>query len=606
MDAYAEQFLSALLHDKPPDQYILLWENHAKTKDDKAPKVSLWFQGCNEAVKHVYNGGSKCNLYVGCGLSAKDLGQHRRARANEVSGIPGLWLDCDLDGPAHEKPNLPKTREEIDKLIASFPLKPTIIVNSGHGFQYWWVFDKFWLFGSEEDRQKAATLASRFMSYMRATAHSLGFDLDMVHDLSRVMRIPGSINHKPPVAPVTIESINCQYYSVQTVAAIVDQCISKIEPGLLEQKGTRPATVVPATGNVPFTLNSDAQPPTDKFDVLAANNENFLMSWNKQRRDFKDQSASSYDMSLATMAFAANWTIQEVVNLLIAFRREHNLDLKLRQDYYLRTVNVAMQGVKKDAALESLSYLAHTKPSSPADHKERIKQAVDSLSQIIGIRIIRILKYTVDPPEYRLIGQKTDSFDGEIHIGPIQHLIEQHYFRRKIADATGIFMRSVHKDRWPDVAQALLNACEIESTGAESSNKGLVESWLTMYLQHNEPMYDPQTAIVAHRPFFMKNSFFLFGIEFRKYVNQFCRDNIAQKGLGILLREYGFEPRQMNFKSDTKYISRYLWEMPIGADTTIDSSIDHALLNEANRQREEEQKLKDEERIAKEKKFDDY
>ena len=93
-----------------------------------------------------------------------------------------------------------------------------------------------------------------------------------------------------------------------------------------------------------FDLSPSAEPPAEKFMRLCEIDSGFKGPGNTPGRTSKTSQASSYDLSLATKALAASWTGQEVVNLLIAHRRRHNADLKLRKDYYERTLNLAMTG----------------------------------------------------------------------------------------------------------------------------------------------------------------------------------------------------------------------------------------------------------------------
>ena len=46
---------------------------------------------------------------------------------------------------------------------------------------------------------------------------------------------------------------------------------------------------------------------------------------------------------MATMAMQAGWSDQEVVNLLICWRRKHDHDLKLRENYYVVTLEKAKE-----------------------------------------------------------------------------------------------------------------------------------------------------------------------------------------------------------------------------------------------------------------------
>ena len=90
-----------------------------------------------------------------------------------------------------------------------------------------------------------------------------------------------------------------------------------------------------------FELDPEALPPAEKWQALQASDPRVLLSWSREREDFQDQSPSTYDLSLAAFAVRAEWADQEIVDLLIAGRREHGDKLKLRVDYYERTIRHA-------------------------------------------------------------------------------------------------------------------------------------------------------------------------------------------------------------------------------------------------------------------------
>jgi hypothetical protein len=103
----------------------------------------------------------------------------------------------------------------------------------------------------------------------------------------------------------------------------------------------------------PVRLRWDAEPPAEKFELLAMIEPRFERSYRRRRPDLLDQSDSSCDYSLALFAFAAGWTCQEVADLLIAGRREHGDISKpgkaLRRDYTERTLLRALLTVARRA-----------------------------------------------------------------------------------------------------------------------------------------------------------------------------------------------------------------------------------------------------------------
>jgi hypothetical protein len=190
-------FLRALWPD-PPEGFFLLWL--------RANKRSLWFPSGNledlaaAAVKHA----ARTDVYVGCGLSPSDNGPNNRCKADDVIAIPGLWADVDIQGDAHKKKELPPDADSALSLIQKMPLPASLVVYTGHGLQPWWLFKEPWIFESEEERRQAAALLIALQAHLHTLAEDHGWKLDAVHDLARILRPPGTKNHKvDPVVPVT-------------------------------------------------------------------------------------------------------------------------------------------------------------------------------------------------------------------------------------------------------------------------------------------------------------------------------------------------------------------------------------------------------------------
>jgi hypothetical protein len=90
------------------------------------------------------------------------------------------------------------------------------------------------------------------------------------------------------------------------------------------------------TDNLPLTVDPDAQPPFGKFGSLYRKVPLFARLW---RREITPKgSQSGYNLCLATLAAAEDWTDSEIVGLLIAHRRAGGGRPKLRPDYYARTL----------------------------------------------------------------------------------------------------------------------------------------------------------------------------------------------------------------------------------------------------------------------------
>jgi hypothetical protein len=305
------RFLELLFGDKPDKDYILLFV--------LPDKVSYWYKAVGTAAVIVSDFQGK-NVYVGVGTSPKNYGSRHRCKADDISGIVGMWADIDFAGAMHKKQNLPPTMEDGQKLLAEMGLQPTVVVNSGHGLQAWWLFKEPWVFDTPEERERAQAMCRRWSATLKARAGAHGWDADSVWDLARVLRVPGSVNVKDPDNPVPVRLIamneSARYSEDDFEAVMIDEKATA-------EMGRRMAAAVTVDNSGPLNLRSDAQPPFDKFEILSSIEPKFMGSWNRTRKDFQDQSASSYDLSLATYALAAGWSDQETANLLIASRRKH-------------------------------------------------------------------------------------------------------------------------------------------------------------------------------------------------------------------------------------------------------------------------------------------
>src|SRR6266853_1039012 len=196
------EFLKLLWQNMPEHLFILIWALVGKT--------SYWYRDLTEAAALV--SAHRTDVYTGVGLSSKDYGATKRCPSGEVAGLAGVWADLDLKSKAHPK-ELPSTIEEALTILPQ-SLPPTIITSTGNGLQSWWLFKEPWIFKSDQDREDAASLNSRFQTRLRDNAHQRGWSFERLSDLARVLRIPGTINAKDPNNPkdVTVYSSTDRRY----------------------------------------------------------------------------------------------------------------------------------------------------------------------------------------------------------------------------------------------------------------------------------------------------------------------------------------------------------------------------------------------------------
>ena len=94
---------------------------------------------------------------------------------NGVSRVTHLWADIDWK-------DFPRGQAEADEAIRSFPLKPSIIVSSGHGYHLYWRL------------LEPTPAAIEIEGYLKGIAKALGADRAAA-ELARILRVPGRFNY---------------------------------------------------------------------------------------------------------------------------------------------------------------------------------------------------------------------------------------------------------------------------------------------------------------------------------------------------------------------------------------------------------------------------
>ena len=234
-----EEFLTYLWGPKPPGK-ILIW-----TMPDK---LSYWFHrpaGVNALVKASPNK----DFYAGMALAPATLHTARRTKAHQTTAIPALWADVDFRHDVHKEPNLPPSAEAALETLQAMPDPPTMVIHSGHGLQAYWVLTRPWVFDSPMDRIKANTLTQYWHQRISLVFGAQGWSVDATHDLSRVMRLPGTTNFKQePVAVTIVIKDGPRYQKDDLLGLIPERFEATIDKTLWDEAATQPPGLFTANG----------------------------------------------------------------------------------------------------------------------------------------------------------------------------------------------------------------------------------------------------------------------------------------------------------------------------------------------------------------------
>jgi P4 family phage/plasmid primase-like protien len=140
------------------------------------------------------------SAYLGVNRMRSGVGGGRGC-AEDVLWLDALWIDID---PYKYNDNAERSiaRDIINAISVILQADPVSVVDSGRGLHPYWGVDGFgWAPGDAASRDEARAVLKWFGELARGVASAHGATLDPVWDLPRVMRVPGSTNHKDGKAP---------------------------------------------------------------------------------------------------------------------------------------------------------------------------------------------------------------------------------------------------------------------------------------------------------------------------------------------------------------------------------------------------------------------
>jgi hypothetical protein len=309
------------------------WGHARRREDDLRSRLGGFrrelFWNASDLLADVDQIANREDLYIGMSIRRCPRGMSfpcgcpKPFNEEHVRGLLALFADVDV------KPGAYATLDAALAAIDALPCEPTYIVTSGGGLQPVWVMDS-----ALDDVDRAKALLRAIRDRLRS---------DATVDATRVLRLAGTTNWKPAYgpsgAPTGILRVSDVRYRPEQLEASF--------PAKARTKGA-PHRESTSDGST-FVLRWDANPPVERLEQLIRRNPKFSDSWEHRRDDLLDQSPSAYDLSLAWYAANDGWGNQEIVDLLIAHRRRHNGEPKLRPDYYERTLKTARASARDEA-----------------------------------------------------------------------------------------------------------------------------------------------------------------------------------------------------------------------------------------------------------------
>jgi hypothetical protein len=398
--------------------------------------------------------------------------------------VPVLWAEVDLH--TEDKPG-PKTVEEaLGVLAEQFPYMPSVVVESGGGLHLYWLLDEPISTETREECDEAQKRVREFQGRIRTIWSARGWQLDSVHDLARVLRVPGTVNHKYPHKPeVRIRILNPEKrYGVGTLTESPE--VSGIQPtlkGSVEWTGADQVklaeTLPELRAEVAELLNN---PLTKQF---------FEPFWSEHRcREASDTSASSVVLGLLrSAAQIPTLTDDDLHALGVAYYRKRQadgLEVKVeklgRADFWKRTIGIVREG-REEIAMKARSVEARSARAMEAveveDTAQALQEAAEEAAEVLGTKnhsaglraVERLLGapegtlgqlavHPTDPRTYSIEMKDEQGGLSWFELGQGDVILSAIRLRNFIRTNTGgkVSPGKIAKDSWDPVADALLRA----------------------------------------------------------------------------------------------------------------------------------------------------
>lgn len=228
-------------------------------------------------------------------------GRQKRGDDDDSLALPGFAGDIDIAGPGHKTkhllpPDIPTAQAIVRE--TSLP-EPTLWVFSGGGIYPWWLLEEFSDVSSAGRRVRHRELGDGIQEVLKRSAKRLGWHYGgEVGDLSRVLRIPGTVNRKAGGA-VQAEVMQPASYDFFTFAQLMEAVNASLA-ALPQEKPEVIREPVKLSPGGERRVGDDFELRTDWADILMPNGFEYVTHRGPARMWLRTGSESGARWSAST------------------------------------------------------------------------------------------------------------------------------------------------------------------------------------------------------------------------------------------------------------------------------------------------------------------
>lgn len=433
----------------------------------------------------------------------------RRGYHESVSVMPAVWADIDtLEGSHkaadHDGNVLPATTEEVASMLMDLPLRPTYIIRTGGGCHAYWLFEEPWILESDEDRDRARDLSYAWQVGVVSSAMvQRGWNaMDRTYDLTRVMRVPGTLNRKynPPRRVVAIHSEDTARYTAEQILEYVPDGYFEA-PSRSERIQSKPLEPV----------DPDAKPSPVIAGLLGMHSD-FKFAWDGTTR-YKSQSERDMAISAYLVNSSFEFTDDDIYEALVINRRIHGgQDKSGHPTYYGNTIARARRS-KNDgsfevytakSARERRAFKEDLADQRLAELEETFEEAAPELAddnQVASNARAKIISAISDhigiPSDQAIIGIEEEcpgsgkratytlvGTPGKVDLGEMIMFSKRNVFDAAIRELFRVPMKPMNEKEWTLVHGMLLRIIDKVDVGDDGTLVGETESAVRTVLAH--------------------------------------------------------------------------------------------------------------------------